>query len=447
MNKSGPDAPERNRTGRRGRVLKTVTLTAAGILVVSAAAAAYAFEHLNSNIRTAPLYTGTHLGQSSGAPNTTSLGTETPDAFGNTPVNILLIGSDTRSSAADCRIGGDCGPGANADVEMLLHLSADRSNATVMSIPRDTMMRTPACSDPQGGTGTTGTYGQINNTLQYGPACTVAAVHALTAIPIDHFAMVDFGGVVDISDAVGGVNVCVDNNVYDPYSGLKLAKGTHTLVGSAALAFLRTRHGFGDGSDLGRTYAQHIFLTHTVDKLKSAGILRDPVALWSLANTATKALTVDPALGSLTKILALARDLDKVPRARLTFTTMQTDVDPNDPNRVVVSPEARHLFQAIINDQPLTPADAATTAAAATAQSATTAASPAPATTAVPPSHFGTPAPTATKQALNNAHAQTGDQNNSCVQIGNQYTVQLNGTGMTPVQAYAAAPDVKDSAP
>jgi LCP family protein required for cell wall assembly len=434
---------------KRRKALKILAISAVGVLIAGAACAGYVYEHLDSNIRTASLYTDVPAGtRTDDSHRNTSLGTEKPDAFGDTPLNILLIGSDTRSSASDCRIGGDCGPGSNADVEMLVHLSADRGNATVMSIPRDTMTHVPACTDPTSGVHTSGSYSQINSALQYGPACSVAAVHKLTGIPIDHFAMIDFSGVVSMSDALGGVNVCVDHNVYDPYSGLKLAKGTHTLKGKAALDFLRTRHGFDDGSDLGRTYAQHVFITQLVNKTKSAGTLSDPTALWSLANSATKSLTVDTGLGSITKLIGLAEDLGKVPTDRMTFTTMQTHADPEDPDRVVVDAQARHLFDSIIDDRSLTASGAAPSASA--TASATASGTATSSGTALP-NPSGTPSPSPKPSgagaALRGSHAQTGNQVNSCAQVGDQYTVQVNGVGMTPIQAYSASPGVKDTAP
>ncbi|MGN5377126.1 LCP family protein [Streptomyces lasalocidi] len=187
-----------------------------------------------------------------------------------------MIGSDGRTSAADCKLGGGCSQtgvqsgNGNADVEMVVHIAADRSNATVMSVPRDTMANVPACSDPASKQSTPGYYGQINSALSYGPACQVATIHQLTDIPIDHFFKLDFSGVVSMSDAVGGVDVCVSDNVYDTYSHLKLSKGTHTLKGVGALEFVRSRHGFGDGSDLGRTVSQHLFLGAMIRKFKSA---------------------------------------------------------------------------------------------------------------------------------------------------------------------------------
>ncbi|MFF4576779.1 LCP family protein, partial [Streptomyces sp. NPDC001410] len=296
-------------------------------------------------------------------------GTEKADAFGRTPINILVMGSDGRTSKADCKLGGGCSQtgvqtGSNADVQMVVHISADRSNATVMSIPRDTMTRVPACKDGATGRSTAGYYGQINSALQYGPACQVATVHQLTGIPIDHFVKLDFSGVVKMSDAVGGVSVCVSDDVYDTYSHLKLSKGAHTLKGVAALEFVRSRHGFGDGSDLGRTVSQHIFLSAMIRKFKSAGTLTDPAAVYDLADAATRALTVDDGLGTVKKLIALASDLNKVPTKRMTFTTMQTGSDPNDANRVVVGAGAKALFATIAGDQSLTTGSGRKSAAA-----------------------------------------------------------------------------------
>ncbi|ARP73698.1 transcriptional regulator [Streptomyces pluripotens] len=335
------------------------------LILVTAGVGWWFYQHLNGNIHSVSL-------DGKG-------GTEKADAFGRTPINILVMGSDGRTSKADCKLGGGCSKtgvqtGSNADVQMVVHISADRSNATVMSIPRDTMTRIPACRNSGTDQSTPGYYGQINSALQYGPACQVATVHQLTGIPIDHFVKLDFSGVVKMSDAVGGVPVCVSDDVYDTYSHLKLSKGTHTLKGVAALEFVRSRHGFGDGSDLGRTISQHLFLGAMIRKFKSAGTLTDPTAVYALADAATKALTVDDGLGTVKKLIGLAADLDKVPAKRITFATMQTAPDPADSNRVVVGPGARTLFSTIADDQSLTTGSGKkSVAASATAKATATA--------------------------------------------------------------------------
>jgi LCP family protein required for cell wall assembly len=300
--------------------------------------------YLNGNISRSRLFLG--LG---------SQGTEKVDSAGHSPMNILVIGSDTRVSTEDCHLGGGCGPGGNADVEMLVHLSANRTNATVMSIPRDTVVDIPACQDPNNGQVYPETpRTQITTSLQHGgPGCTVATVHALTGVVIDHFVMVDFAGVVNMSDAVGGVNICVDNNVFDPYSRLKLAKGTHTLVGLAALEFVRTRHGFGDGGDIGREAAQHMFLSALVNKLKNADTLTNPATLYKLANAATRALTVDDGLAGVSHLIALAGQFNDVPTNRITFVTMPNVPYSRNPNWLSPAPTAQAVFQALVDDQAL----------------------------------------------------------------------------------------------
>ncbi|MEV5802371.1 LCP family protein [Streptomyces collinus] len=356
--------------GRGRRVLKILAISLSLVVMVTAGVGWWFYQHLNGNIQSVSL-------DGKG-------GAEKADAFGRTPINLLVMGSDGRTSKTDCKLGGGCSTtgvqsGSNADVQMVVHISADRSNATVMSIPRDTMTHVPACKDSANGQSTAGYYGQINSALQYGPACQVATVHRLTGIPIDHFVKLDFSGVVKMSDAVGGVSVCVDRNVYDTYSHLKLSKGTHTLKGVSALEFVRSRHGFGDGSDLGRTVSQHIFLSAMIRKFKSAGTLTDPTAVYGLADAATKALTVDDGLGSVKKLIALAADLNKVPTKRMTFTTMQTAPDPNNGDRVVVGAGARTLFSTIAHDQSLTTGSGKKSAAAAAAAKAKPTASAVPA--------------------------------------------------------------------
>lgn len=373
-------------------------------------------------------------------------------------INILVIGTDARANSADCSLGGACDPsavpsasagagistvGANADVEMVVHISGDRTNMTVLSIPRDTEVTVPACT----GNGQTEAAhtDRINSTLAYGPQCTIEAVHNLTGLAINHFMMVDFSGVVQMSDAVGGVSVCVDNNVYDPYSHLKLAKGTHVLQGVAALEFLRTRHGFGDGSDIGRTIAQHIFLSSLQRRLEAAGTLLNPATVYKLANTATGVITVDTGLGSVTALAQLAVTMSRVPTDRTTFVTMPTAADPTNPNTVVPGAGAQALFTKIATDVSLTATASAKPAASASAGAShqATSTATARATEKATSSASRSSSPTAEATSLQ----QTSASDTGCAHVSDQVTVQIDGIGMTPIEAYAKSPRVPDSAP
>ncbi|MEU5129028.1 LCP family protein [Streptomyces mobaraensis] len=333
----------------RRRAIRIIRWTALclALLVLGASAAGYLYyRHLNGNIRKGKL----NLGDK-------QLDRSVPNAAGQRPLNILLLGSDSRNSKENQDLGGareDADRPALADVQMLVHVSADRSNMSVVSVPRDTRVTIPKCTDPADGKVYKETSSQIINTsLQNGgPGCTVATWEELTGIPIDHFMMIDFAGVVSMADAVGGVPVCVKSNIRDDKSGLRLEKGTHTIKGEQALQWLRTRHGFEDGSDIGRTHAQHLYMNSMVRQLKSGSRLSDPGQLTDLAESATKALTVDKDLGSVKKLYDLGNDIKRVPSSRITMTTMPWVQDPQDPDAHVIPKkgDADKLFSLVRND-------------------------------------------------------------------------------------------------
>ncbi|MGV9405042.1 LCP family protein [Streptomyces sp. NPDC003667] len=341
------------RPRRWRRILRWSALALAVLLFGGAGAGYLYYEHLNGNITKARL----NLGDS--APPQAA-----PNAAGQTPLNILLIGSDSRNSAADLKLGGskaDVGRPPLADVQMLLHVSADRSNMSVVSLPRDTMIPVPRCTGPDDGK----VYGALtlamaNESLgRGGPGCTVATWQKLTGIRVDHFMMVDFSGVVAMADAIGGVPVCVKENVWSHTaeghgSGLKLKAGTTYVKGEQALQWLRTRYGFEDGTDVGRTHAQHMYMNAMVRQLRANATLGNPAEMRRLAETATKALTVDEGLGTVKKLYDLSTELQKVPTERITMTTLPTVQWSQDRNRLVPAAEdADQLLAMVRTDTPL----------------------------------------------------------------------------------------------
>jgi LCP family protein required for cell wall assembly len=342
--RSSRPVPTRRRKKGKRKVFRYVAITTS-LLILGTAGAGWAYyQHLNGNLKKDALNLGSSSAEKSKA-----------NAAGQTPLNILLLGSDSRASKANQHLGGakaDATRAPLADVEMLVHVSADRGNMTVMSVPRDTRVEIPQCRGQDGTVYPATTSQTINTSLQHGgPGCTVATWEKLTGAAIDHFMMIDFAGVVSMADAVGGVPVCVNNNIYDKQSGIRLTKGNHTIQGQQALQWLRTRHGFEDGSDIGRTHAQHMYMNAMVRQLKSGAKLTDPSKLLSLAESATKALTVDNGLGSVNKLASLATDLGKVPTDRITMTTMPWGPDPQDPTaHIVPTSAAGKLFTLIRND-------------------------------------------------------------------------------------------------
>jgi LCP family protein required for cell wall assembly len=310
------------------------------VLVLLAAFAGYWWWRLNHNINVSALH---------GANAAPKVQQEIPDQFGRTPLNILIIGTDARLSSADASLGGDSGHQGLADVEMLVHIAADRSNATIMSIPRDTVTTIPACGQNPSRTDL------INSALPEGTGCQVDTVETLTHVQINSFIMVDFNGVVQLTNAVGGVPICVNQAVNDPDSGLNLPAGNSTVQGTQALALLRTRHGFGDGSDIYRTEVQHMYLSSLIRKLKGQVNFFNVPNLLHMANVATSSLTVSPNLDSVLKLGSLAQTLKKVPSDRITFLTLPTEAYLPNPAHVTSDPAVDdQLFNMINNDQPLT---------------------------------------------------------------------------------------------
>lgn len=272
------------------------------------------------------------------------------------PLNMLLVGSDSRQGAGNSAFG-DTG-GVLADVIILMHVSADRKNAVALSFPRDTLVPWPACPSTTGGPGYYAqSLGQINATIgNGGPGCTLLTVELLTGVDIPYLAMVDFNGVIELSNAVGGVEVCVAEDIEDEYTNTYLKKGMHTLQGVQALQFLRTRHGVGDGSDLGRISNQQVYLTSLVRKLKSKDILNNPVALYSLAQAAARNMTLSKTLSNPAALMGVANALKDIPMKNITFLQLPSVSGLPAPNEGRVMPDyekAQVLFDLIKNDKPL----------------------------------------------------------------------------------------------
>ncbi|HEV2635728.1 MAG TPA: LCP family protein [Actinocrinis sp.] len=324
---------------------KWVAISVGFVLVLGAAGFYYVYASTIGSLKHTPLTPG-NVHQS-------ALPT---DPYGNTAMNILLLGSDTRDTASDCTLGGDCqgsAAGANADGELVLHVSADRTNATVMSIPRDTLTNVPHCTtDNSGAVNVTGHFqGTINSALQFGPECQVAAVNALTGITITGYIMFDFSGVVSMSNALGGVPVCVTKAVHDKNSGLQLPAGTSTVEGNTALEFLRTRDSFFDGSDLGREQTTHYFFTQMLQTVRTKLNLSNVSTLLGLAQAASHSTTVSDNFTGLSNLEGLMTALNKVPNKAITFVTMPWTLDPTNNARVQVDqPAAGQMFTNIQND-------------------------------------------------------------------------------------------------
>ena len=228
--------------------------------------------------------------------------------------NILLVGDDTREGQGGIGAGVDDG-GALNDVTMLLHVSGDHTFATAVSFPRDMVVPHPQCSK-----GGTAVGLPVNTALSYGGlSCVVTVISALTGLPIQFAGLITFDGVIGMSNAVGGVTVCVSGNINDKEVGLHLKAGNHVLEGYTALQFLRSRHGVGDGSDLGRISSQQVYLSALVRKLESSGTLSNLATDYTLATAATKHMQLSTSLAQPVTMVAIAQALKSVPLNRVQF--------------------------------------------------------------------------------------------------------------------------------
>jgi LCP family protein required for cell wall assembly len=239
---------------------------------------------------------------------------DAPPAIGpiTGPVNILLVGSD---SGGGNQAYGERGENLN-DVTILLHISPVSHSAIAVSMQRDMYVPISGCEDGNPGTR------KINEALTYGGlACAVSTVENLTGLEIGYAAKIEFDGVIAMSNAVGGVEVCVAEAIHDHQITFDLEAGNHTLQGIEALQFLRSRHGVGDGSDTTRVSNQQLFLAALMRKVKSEGTLTNPITVYSLAKAAASNMQLSTSLSSLDTMASMALAVKDIPLANIAFVS------------------------------------------------------------------------------------------------------------------------------
>ena len=277
-------------------------------------------------------------------------------------VNLLLVGTDScegQSTKLFPRCKHDPG-GERNDVTMLAHIGDDPRRVTVVSFPRDMLVPIPSCPDGKGGRYSAMSSQMLNSSYMYGGlACTVLTVEKLSGLDIQFAGAIRWTGVINMSDAIGGVDVCVAGDIDDKHTGLHLTAGTHTLKGSKALQFLRIRHGIGDGSDLGRISNQQQFMSSMVRKLQSGAVLSNPGTLFTLATTAMqqvsdKQLVLSESLANPTRMVQIAMALKSIPYDDIVFVQYPTRYTDGG-NRVVPrTVSAEVLFQALQDNKAIT---------------------------------------------------------------------------------------------
>lgn len=303
--------------------------------------------------------------------------------------NYLVIGTDDRSTVQ----------GQRSDTTMIVHLSPDHKKAIIVSIPRDSWVTIPKCTDAKGVVHPEH-KGLFNSAIDVGgAACTIKTVQALTGISIKHFVQINFPGFKAVINALGSVTICSPTAVTITQGvHLTLKAGNNKLDGAQALDYVRARHQLGDGSDLGRIKRQQRFLGAVLQQARGGSLLASPAKLDSFLSAATKAIVVDKQthIGDLKTLFDALRGLDP---KRVTFYTApianaaynpQNPSDPHGAHVLLSTTKGRILYDDIINDAKMTP---------------TASASPTPTTT---PTTTLTVAPSAITVAVTNGTQTAG---------------------------------------
>jgi LCP family protein required for cell wall assembly len=336
--------PKRRGKGRRRHTVAKVVVASLVVLAMATGlSVVFIYRHLNGNLNVQDL--------------TSQLGGNRPDkkdpAGPGEPLNILVMGSDARDCKG-CNIDNLTGMGQRSDTTILFHLSADRTRAYGISIPRDSMVDRPTCVGTNGEDIPGGTHVMWNEAFSVGgPACTMKQFESLTGIRLDHYVVVNFEGFKNMVDAIGGVQVCIpEPGFVDPSHGINLPAGTRKLEGQQALSYVRERYEVGNGSDVGRMKRQQAFIASMAHQVVSAGTLSRPDRIVSFLDAATQSLTTD--LPNLVKIGQLGYEFRHIGLDNIQFITIPNTVDPTNANHLVWTPEAKKVWQKIIDDEPLT---------------------------------------------------------------------------------------------
>ncbi|WP_030420967.1 LCP family protein [Streptomyces sp. SCSIO 75703] len=333
----------RRRRGPRRRALFVTAWVAAGVLLLGGTGATVLYLKLNGNLRSVDI--------------DALLGRDRPEKGAEGSRNLLILGSDSRSGGNRELGGGRDDGSSRSDTAMVVHVYRDHRRAAVVSIPRDTLVDRPECTGPDGREHPAARDVMFNTAYATGGAvCAVKTVESLSGLRMDHYLEIDFSGFQRLVDALGGVRVTTARDIRDPESHLDLTAGTHTLDGRQALGLVRTRHGVGDGSDLGRIQLQQSFVKALATQIQDVGLLGNPKKLYDLADTATRSVTTDSGLGSVNSLMSFASDLRDIDADRLRMVTMPVVYDPADGNRVLVEKaKARQVWDALKGDRAIPP--------------------------------------------------------------------------------------------
>jgi LCP family protein required for cell wall assembly len=283
------------------------------------------------------------------------------------PTNLLLVGLDSRTDAQGhplppevltaLHAGGDDGE-VNTDALILVHVPTESSQPTIaVSIPRDSYVTVPGFGahkinsayhqEVVKATSTLAAQGingpQLDRLArQAGRRELIQTVEQLTGLTLDHYAEINLAGFYEITQAVGGVPICLTAPVHDSYTGADFPAGPQTVSGAAALAFVRQRHGLPRG-DLDRILRQQAYLSGLAHRLLSGGVLTNPGALTALREAIARYVVIDPGW-NLTELLQQTPSISEGAIQFQTIPTGRTNLPTPDGEAVQVDPDQVQQF-------------------------------------------------------------------------------------------------------
>lgn len=342
------------------RIGRSLLLALLALVLMSGTALATVYHTLQSNI------SQVDVSKLLGEDRPTSKSSNPDDPSAGHPLNILVLGSDVRSGASDIDGSGKKGQvtGMRADTTMLFHISSDRTRIDVVSIPRDMLLPLPACTvlkkdgstyeakaEKEGMFNAAFAKGGTGGEVSSAAACSMKTVEQFTGIRLDGFIVVDFNSFQQIVEALGGIPMYFPEAIRDKYSGLNVPAGCRLLHGDQALALARARKQVGDGSDISRIGRQQELVTAMIKEVRNLNLFTDVTKLYSVMNAVTSSLTTSEGLGNIQYVAGLAYSLRDIDLSKVNFITMPWEWAGN---RVSPGKYVDILWEALINDHPLT---------------------------------------------------------------------------------------------
>jgi LCP family protein required for cell wall assembly len=278
----GAATPRHGRQKRRaGVVFPVVAGVLTMALLLGVGYAGYAYNQLSDGVTIVNAITGKK---------------DTKDDVDGKAQNILLVGDDHRPDNATPEqlaelSTQDDGGATNTDTMIVLHISADGSQATMISFPRDSYVDIPDVG--KGKLNSAFYYGTLNGGGDTGGAkMLIKTIENLSGLQIDHYVRVSLLGFYQVVKELGPVEVCLNQATNDPYSGVNLPAGKSSLNAKEALSFVRQRHGLPNG-DLDRNVRQQYFLSQEARKVTSAGTLLNPVKMGNILKAVGGSIQTD----------------------------------------------------------------------------------------------------------------------------------------------------------